>query len=119
MLVARDLSVEHVRDTDGIIRVELVLPSWEDYLAGALDEIIALPGCRPASRAAFFVCLTSSRRSALRTGAPHSKPAGACSARWPKATAATPKLTSDGESGGRFWHSCITASGGRAVEIRV
>ena len=44
ILATRDLSVEHIPDNDGSIRVELVLPTWNDYLAVALDEIIALPG---------------------------------------------------------------------------
>ena len=43
ILATRDLSVEHISDSDGSIRVELVLPTWNDYLAVALDEIIALP----------------------------------------------------------------------------
>ena len=43
ILATRDLSVEHIPDSDGSIRVELVLPTWNDYLAVALDEIIALP----------------------------------------------------------------------------
>ncbi len=42
-LATRDLSVEHVPGSDGTIRVALVLPTWHDYLAVALDEIIALP----------------------------------------------------------------------------
>ena len=47
VLATRDLSVEHVADSDGTIRVELVLPTWDDYLAVALDEIIALPALSP------------------------------------------------------------------------
>jgi uncharacterized membrane protein len=47
VLAARDLTVEHVRGGDGIVRVELVLPRWEDYLAVAFDEIVALPGLSP------------------------------------------------------------------------
>ena len=47
-LATRDLSVEHVADSDGVIRVELVLPTWDEYLAVALDEIIALPALAPS-----------------------------------------------------------------------
>jgi uncharacterized membrane protein len=47
VLATRELSVECVPDRDGTIRVELVLPTWDDYLAIALDEIIALPGHSP------------------------------------------------------------------------
>jgi uncharacterized membrane protein len=47
VLATRDLSVEHVADGDGTIRVELILPTWDDYLAVALDEIIALPMLSP------------------------------------------------------------------------
>ena len=47
-LATRDLSVEHVADSEGVIRVELVLRTWDDYLAVALDEIIALPALAPS-----------------------------------------------------------------------
>ena len=47
LLATRDLRIEHVADSDGTIRVELVLPTWDDYLAVAVDEIIALPPVSP------------------------------------------------------------------------
>jgi uncharacterized membrane protein len=47
VLATRDLSVERILGSDGTVRVELVLPTWDDYLAVALDEIIALPGHSP------------------------------------------------------------------------
>ncbi|MGZ6725343.1 MAG: DUF2254 family protein, partial [Solirubrobacteraceae bacterium] len=47
VLATRDLSVEHVAGSDGTIRIELVLPTWDDYLAVALDELIALPTLSP------------------------------------------------------------------------
>ncbi|HSP09019.1 MAG TPA: DUF2254 family protein, partial [Candidatus Dormibacteraeota bacterium] len=47
VLATRDLSVEHVTGRDGAVRVELVLPTWDDYVAVALDEIIALPAPSP------------------------------------------------------------------------
>lgn len=47
VLATRELSVEHIPGSDGAIRVELVLPTWDDYLAAALDEIIALPALSP------------------------------------------------------------------------
>src|SRR5262249_54960701 len=42
-LVTRDLDIQHVTASDGMVRLTLVLPSWEDYLQVALEEIIALP----------------------------------------------------------------------------
>ena len=47
VLATRDLSVSQVAGSDGAVRVRLVLPTWEDYVAIALDEIIALPGLSP------------------------------------------------------------------------
>lgn len=47
VLATRDLAIGHVADSDGTTRVELVLPTWEEYLAVALDEIIALPAISP------------------------------------------------------------------------
>ena len=47
VLATRDLNVGHVADGDGTTRIKLVLPTWEDYLAVALDEIIALPAPSP------------------------------------------------------------------------
>ena len=46
-LATRDLSVEQVAGSDGTIRVRLVLPTWDDYVAVALDEIVALPALSP------------------------------------------------------------------------
>lgn len=40
VLLVRDLAIETVTGTDGEPRVLLRLPSWEDYVAGSLDEII-------------------------------------------------------------------------------
>jgi uncharacterized membrane protein len=48
VLATRDLSMENVADSSGTIRVKLVLPTWDQYLAVALDEIIALPGLLPS-----------------------------------------------------------------------
>ncbi len=42
---------------------QLVLASWEDYLAVALDEIIALPKLRQTSSAGSRGCSMTSRRS--------------------------------------------------------
>ena len=60
VLATRDLSVEHVADSDGTVRVELVLPTWDEYLAVAVDEIIALPTLSRTSRAGSGACSTSS-----------------------------------------------------------
>ena len=47
LLATRDLSVERVAGSDGTSRITLVLPTWDDYLAVSLDEIIALPAPSP------------------------------------------------------------------------
>jgi uncharacterized membrane protein len=47
VLATRDLDIENIADGSGTTRVKLVLPTWDDYLAVALDEIIALPGLLP------------------------------------------------------------------------
>lgn len=39
-LVSRDLDVADVADSDGTVRVVLELPSWDDYLRTALDDLI-------------------------------------------------------------------------------
>ena len=46
-LATRVLAVGHVADSEGTIRLELVLPTWEDYVGVSLDEIIALPALSP------------------------------------------------------------------------
>jgi uncharacterized membrane protein len=46
-LGTRELDVGDVAGSDGTIRVMLVLPTWEDYIAVALDEIIALRDVSP------------------------------------------------------------------------
>jgi uncharacterized membrane protein len=43
-LIGRDLAVETVKGTDSRPRLLLSLPTWEDYVAVALDEIIAIAG---------------------------------------------------------------------------
>jgi uncharacterized membrane protein len=46
-LATRELDIGRVTGRDGTLRVTLVLPTWEDYLAVALDEIIALREISP------------------------------------------------------------------------
>jgi uncharacterized membrane protein len=43
-MVRRDLAVETVNGSDGQLRLQLALPTWEDYVAVALDETIAIAG---------------------------------------------------------------------------
>jgi uncharacterized membrane protein len=50
VLLLRDLAVETVKGSDGEPRVLLRLPSWEDYVSVALDEIIAIVGSSPLVR---------------------------------------------------------------------
>jgi len=47
VLATRELSVGQVAGRDGTIRARLVLPVWDDYIAVALDEMIALPAISP------------------------------------------------------------------------
>jgi len=47
VLAVRELGVGQISGSDGLPRVKLVLPTWEDYLAIALDEILALPAVSP------------------------------------------------------------------------
>jgi uncharacterized membrane protein len=47
VLATRELNVGRIADRDGTLRITLVLPTWEDYLAVALDEIIALREVSP------------------------------------------------------------------------
>lgn len=46
-LATRELDIGRIADRDGTLRITLVLPTWEDYLAVALDEIIALREVSP------------------------------------------------------------------------
>jgi uncharacterized membrane protein len=47
VLAARDLDVGEIAGDDGTVRVRLALPSWDDYLDLAVEEIQALPGLSP------------------------------------------------------------------------
>jgi uncharacterized membrane protein len=74
VLATRNLSIEQVAGGDDTIRVRLVLPTWEDYVAVALDEIIALPALSPNVTRRILrlldelaVITPPSRRSALET----------------------------------------------------
>ena len=46
-LATRNLDIGDIAASDGVVRVTLVLPTWDDYLAVALDELIALPPSSP------------------------------------------------------------------------
>jgi uncharacterized membrane protein len=47
VLAVRELAVGRIGGSDGLPRVRLVLPTWEDYIGLALDEIIALAAVSP------------------------------------------------------------------------
>ncbi|WP_270043365.1 DUF2254 family protein [Solirubrobacter ginsenosidimutans] len=49
-IVARDLALETVNGSDGQPRVKLQLPTWDDFLTVALDEIIAISPSWPVQR---------------------------------------------------------------------
>ena len=63
VLATRDLDIENIADGSGTTRVKLVLPTWDDYRAVALDEIIALPGLLPTVTRRSPGCSTTSRPS--------------------------------------------------------
>ena len=46
-LATRELDIGRITGSDGTLRITFVLPTWEDYLAVALDEIIALREISP------------------------------------------------------------------------
>jgi uncharacterized membrane protein len=48
VLATRDLDIGQVAGKDGTIRVVLVLPTWHDCLAAALDDITSLPFLSPS-----------------------------------------------------------------------
>jgi uncharacterized membrane protein len=45
--VDREVGPAPVRDADGVVRVVVPLPDWDDYLATALDDVIAARGGAP------------------------------------------------------------------------
>ena len=47
VLAARDLDIGQVAARDGTMRVSLVLPTWQDYLAVALEDVTSLPVLAP------------------------------------------------------------------------
>jgi uncharacterized membrane protein len=74
VLATRDLGIGQIPAGDGAIRVELVLPTWDDYLAAAFDEIIALRARSPSVSRRILRLLDdlaaiapSSRRSVLES----------------------------------------------------
>ena len=46
-LAVRRLDIGQIPGADGAVHVMLTLPSWDDYVAVALDEVIALPALSP------------------------------------------------------------------------
>jgi uncharacterized membrane protein len=43
----REIGPRPVRDADGVVRVVVALPDWDDYLATGLDDVIAVRGGAP------------------------------------------------------------------------
>jgi uncharacterized membrane protein len=71
-LVTRDLAVAEVADSTGAVKVVLALPSWDDYLRTALDDLIESASRSPMvlvqARALLTVLLNAAppqRRSSL------------------------------------------------------
>jgi uncharacterized membrane protein len=50
VLAVRDLAVGEIGGDDGTIRVRLALPSWDDYLELAVEEIAELTALLPTVR---------------------------------------------------------------------
>jgi hypothetical protein len=49
-IVTRDLATETINGSDGRPRVKLRLPTWDDYLTVAVDEITAISPSWPVQR---------------------------------------------------------------------
>ncbi len=63
-LVSRDLDVAEVLDSSGAVRVVLALPSWDDYLRTALDDLIESSTRSPMALLRVRTLLTSLLRTA-------------------------------------------------------
>lgn len=50
VLATRQLDIGNLPASDGVARVRLALPSWDDFLSIALDDIVALPALLPSVR---------------------------------------------------------------------
>jgi uncharacterized membrane protein len=64
-LVSRDLNVAEVADSAGAVRVVLALPSWDDYLRIALDDLI-----ESASRSPMVLLRARTLLASLLSAAP-------------------------------------------------
>ena len=64
LLVSRDLDVADVADDAGTVRVVLVLPSWDDYLRTALDDLIESAAQSPMVLLRARALLTTLRNAA-------------------------------------------------------
>ena len=69
-LVSRDLDVADVTDSGGTVRVVLALPSWDDYLRTALDDLI-----ESASRSPMVLLRAQTLLTSLLNAAPPATPA--------------------------------------------
>ena len=69
-LVSRDLDVAEVADSAGTVRVVLALPSWDDYLRTALDDLIESASRSPMVLLRAQTLLTSLLNAALQARQP-------------------------------------------------
>ncbi len=69
-LVSRDLDVADVADSAGTVRVVLALPSWDDYLRTALDDLIESASRSPMVLLRAQTLLTSLLNAALQARQP-------------------------------------------------
>ena len=68
-LVSRDLAVADVTDGAGTVRVVLALPSWDDYLRTALDDLI-----ESAARSPMVLLRAQALLTSLLNTAPPERP---------------------------------------------
>jgi uncharacterized membrane protein len=76
-LLHRDLDIGRVVDDDQTVRVVLQVPTWDDYLAIGVDELVAFLGVGPQARRrltdmveALLAEAPPSRRAALESRLP-------------------------------------------------
>jgi len=67
-LVSGDLDVADVTDSAGTVRVVLALPSWDDYLRTALDDLI-----ESASRSPMVLLRAQTLLTSLLNAAPQAR----------------------------------------------
>jgi uncharacterized membrane protein len=94
LLVTRDLDVGRIEDPEGVTRVVLKLPAWEDYIALAIDEV-AFFGERSPTVAQRIERIVADLAEVAPAG--HREPLGQRLERWRRGLSGS--IRSDGEKG--------------------